>query len=191
MSTMPASRCSAARMTRHRKRRRQGTRCVTVDVSQSEVDALVVRGYLSEEERDNGAAIKLRPHPREIARFADAFHFDPTLLRGIVEIFANHDHPPRPASRIWCHHRRARDHPFRQHHMAVRALAPELLAVNGPDRETVLVWWCEPPCLSAPMQKWEDYLAGVKTVPDNALGKKDVIERAEYGIEVKRQRSDH
>jgi hypothetical protein len=45
-------------MTRHRERRRQGTRCVTVDVSQSERDALVVRGYLSEEERDNGSAIK-------------------------------------------------------------------------------------------------------------------------------------
>jgi hypothetical protein len=45
-------------MTRHRERRRQGTRCVTVDVSQSERDALVVRGYLSEGERDNGAAIK-------------------------------------------------------------------------------------------------------------------------------------
>jgi hypothetical protein len=29
-----------------------------VDVNQSEVDALVVWGYLSEEERDNGAAIK-------------------------------------------------------------------------------------------------------------------------------------
>ena len=58
MSTTPAERSSAARMTRHRERRRQGTRCVTVDVSQSERDALVVRGYLSEEERDNGAAIK-------------------------------------------------------------------------------------------------------------------------------------
>ena len=45
-------------MKRHRERRRQGTRCVTVDVNQSEVDPLVVRGYLSEEERDNGAAIK-------------------------------------------------------------------------------------------------------------------------------------
>ena len=31
---------------------------VTVDVSQSERDALVVRGYLSEEERDDGVAIK-------------------------------------------------------------------------------------------------------------------------------------
>ena len=45
-------------MTRHRERRRQGTRCVTVDVSQSELDALVVRGYLSEGERDNGIALK-------------------------------------------------------------------------------------------------------------------------------------
>jgi hypothetical protein len=38
MSTTPASRSSAARMTRHRERRRQGTRCVTVDVSQRFVD---------------------------------------------------------------------------------------------------------------------------------------------------------
>ena len=59
MSTTPAeSRSSAARARRHRERRRQGTRCVTVDVNQSERDALVVRGYLSEEERDNGTAIK-------------------------------------------------------------------------------------------------------------------------------------
>jgi hypothetical protein len=33
-------------------------RCVTVEVSQSEVAALEARGYLSEEERDDGAAIK-------------------------------------------------------------------------------------------------------------------------------------
>jgi hypothetical protein len=75
--------------------------------------------------------------------------------------------------------------------MPVRALPPELLAANGPDRETVLVWWCEPPCLSATMQKWEDYLAGVKTAPDNALFKEHVLERAEYWIEVKKQRGDH
>jgi hypothetical protein len=58
MSITPASRSSAARMTRHRERRRQGTRCVTVDVSESELDALVVRGYLSEGERINGVALK-------------------------------------------------------------------------------------------------------------------------------------
>jgi hypothetical protein len=33
-------------------------RCVTVDVSQSDRDTLVVWDYLSEEDRDNGAAIK-------------------------------------------------------------------------------------------------------------------------------------
>ena len=59
MSTMhAASRSSASRMKRHRDRRRQGTRCVTVEVSQSEVAALEARGYFSEEERDDGAAIK-------------------------------------------------------------------------------------------------------------------------------------
>ena len=58
MSTTPASRSSAARARRHRERRRHGTRCVTVALNQSERDALVVRGYLAEEERDNGTAIK-------------------------------------------------------------------------------------------------------------------------------------
>ena len=54
----PAERSSAARMTRHRERRRQGTRCVTVEVSQGELDAFVLRGYLGENQRGDGAAIK-------------------------------------------------------------------------------------------------------------------------------------
>jgi hypothetical protein len=59
MSTTSAEyRSSASRTKRYRERRRQGTRCVIVDVNQSERDALVVRGYLAEEERDNGAALK-------------------------------------------------------------------------------------------------------------------------------------
>ena len=59
MSTTPAeSRSSAARTRRLRERRRQGTRCITVHVNKDELAALVVRGYLSEEDRDNGAAIK-------------------------------------------------------------------------------------------------------------------------------------
>ena len=44
MLTTPDSRSSAARMTRHRERRRRGTRCLTVDVSQSEHHACVVFG---------------------------------------------------------------------------------------------------------------------------------------------------
>ena len=55
---MTASRSSASRMKHHRERRRQGTRCVILELSQSERDALVVRGYLSEGERDSGAALK-------------------------------------------------------------------------------------------------------------------------------------
>jgi hypothetical protein len=58
MSTTAAASPSAERTRRHRERRRQGTRCVTVDINQGERDALVVRGYLSERERDNGAALK-------------------------------------------------------------------------------------------------------------------------------------
>ena len=55
---MTASRSSAGQTRRHRQRQREGTRCVTVALNQSERDALVVRGYLAEEERDNGVAIK-------------------------------------------------------------------------------------------------------------------------------------
>jgi hypothetical protein len=53
-----ATRSSASRTKRHRERRRQGTRCVVVDVNQGELDALVVRGYLTEGERGSGAALK-------------------------------------------------------------------------------------------------------------------------------------
>jgi hypothetical protein len=58
MSTTAAASPSAERTRRHRARRRQGTRCATVDINQGERDALVVRGYLSEKDQDNGAAIK-------------------------------------------------------------------------------------------------------------------------------------
>ena len=59
MSTSSAAnRSSAHRSRRHRERRRQGTRCIVVDVNQGELDALVLRGHLSEDERGDGAAIK-------------------------------------------------------------------------------------------------------------------------------------
>ena len=59
MSTTPAdSRSSAARTRRHRERRRQGTRCITVDVNESEVGALVARGYLPEEAHNDPVAIE-------------------------------------------------------------------------------------------------------------------------------------
>ena len=43
---------------RHRQRRRRGTRCITVDVNEGEIAALVARGYLPEEARDDPVAIK-------------------------------------------------------------------------------------------------------------------------------------
>jgi hypothetical protein len=49
---------STDRSRRHRQRRRRGTRCITVDVSELEVSALVVKGYLSEEARNEVKAIK-------------------------------------------------------------------------------------------------------------------------------------
>jgi hypothetical protein len=59
MSTTPAeTRSSAARTRRHRQRRRHGTRCITVHVSEDELAAMVVRGYLPEEVRGDGMAIR-------------------------------------------------------------------------------------------------------------------------------------
>jgi hypothetical protein len=59
MSTTPAGpRSSAARTRRHRQRRRQGTRCITVQVNEDELSALVARNYLAEEARGDGLAIK-------------------------------------------------------------------------------------------------------------------------------------
>jgi hypothetical protein len=59
MSIAPAgSRSSAARTRRHRERRRQGTRCITVHVNEDELSALIVRNYLAEEARGDALAIK-------------------------------------------------------------------------------------------------------------------------------------
>jgi hypothetical protein len=53
-----AFRSSAARTKRYRARRRQGIHCTTVYVNESEVGALVARGYLPEEARNDPVAIK-------------------------------------------------------------------------------------------------------------------------------------
>ena len=49
---------SAERSRRHRQRRRQGTRCILVDLDESKLTALVASGYLAQEERADGVAIK-------------------------------------------------------------------------------------------------------------------------------------
>jgi hypothetical protein len=49
---------SAARVQRYRARRQQGTRCITVHVNKSNLEALIARGHLSEGASQDPAAIK-------------------------------------------------------------------------------------------------------------------------------------
>jgi len=59
MSTVnDAARSSVARTQRYRARRRQGTRCILVDVNEGDIAALVARSYLPEEASRDPAAIK-------------------------------------------------------------------------------------------------------------------------------------
>ena len=54
----PASK-AAERMRRYRKRRRNGLRCNCLDVHETEIDALIRRGLLSNEHRERAKAIEL------------------------------------------------------------------------------------------------------------------------------------
>jgi hypothetical protein len=49
---------STSRTRRYRQRRRRRTRCITVEVNDSEISALVTKGYLAEEARSDSKAIK-------------------------------------------------------------------------------------------------------------------------------------
>ena len=58
MNTAAGPSPSTERSRRHRQRRRLGTRCITVEVNESEIAGLVAGGYLPEEARGDPAAIK-------------------------------------------------------------------------------------------------------------------------------------
>jgi hypothetical protein len=59
MTTIPSGAPSSTeRSRRHRQRRRRGTRCITVTVNELEVSALIFKGYLAEEDRNDAEAIK-------------------------------------------------------------------------------------------------------------------------------------
>jgi hypothetical protein len=58
-STLSAA---ARRMRTHRKRRRLGLRCVTVQLRATEVSELTRRGLLKEEERDDYRAVRNAVH---------------------------------------------------------------------------------------------------------------------------------
>jgi hypothetical protein len=48
---------AAERMRRHRERRREGMRCLSIELHETEIDALVQRGLLKQETRHDQNAI--------------------------------------------------------------------------------------------------------------------------------------
>ena len=65
----PMPNAAAARMRRHRKRRRDGLHCLTVELRETEIDMLICRALLKPEMRHNKNAIINALHD----------HFDLTL----------------------------------------------------------------------------------------------------------------
>jgi len=58
VSTLPPTLSAAAeRMRRHRERRRDGLRCLTIEIRDSEIDSLVRMGLLRPEIRNDANAI--------------------------------------------------------------------------------------------------------------------------------------
>jgi hypothetical protein len=53
----PARSPAAERMRRHRERRRDGLRCLTIELRETEIDALVSMGLLKSEMRNDANAI--------------------------------------------------------------------------------------------------------------------------------------
>jgi hypothetical protein len=53
-----ASSAAAVRMARHRERRRNGLRCLTIELSEAEIDQFIRRKRLAPEDRANPAALR-------------------------------------------------------------------------------------------------------------------------------------
>jgi hypothetical protein len=62
---------SAERMRRYRQRRRDGVRLLTVELVEAEIDELVTRNLLKEEERDDHCAILLAVYAALYAFFGE------------------------------------------------------------------------------------------------------------------------
>ena len=56
--TAPAVSAAAVRMRRHRERRRDGLRCMTIELRETEIAALADRGLLRDETRNDWRAVK-------------------------------------------------------------------------------------------------------------------------------------
>ncbi len=55
LATRPSP--AAERMRAHRQRRRDGLRCLTIELRETEIDALICRGLLKSETRNNSTAL--------------------------------------------------------------------------------------------------------------------------------------
>ncbi len=49
---------AAERMRRHRERRREGLRCVTIELRETEIDTLVQKGLLNADTRNDERAVR-------------------------------------------------------------------------------------------------------------------------------------
>jgi hypothetical protein len=59
-TTAPATRSAAAeRMRRHRERRREGLRCLIIELRETEIDALARNGFLKADARNDPYAIEM------------------------------------------------------------------------------------------------------------------------------------
>ena len=57
-TVLPVTRSAAAeRMRAHRQRRRDGLRCLTIELRETEIDALIRKGLLKTETRNNSSAV--------------------------------------------------------------------------------------------------------------------------------------
>jgi hypothetical protein len=52
------SSAAAERMRRHRKRRRNGLRCLIIELRETEITKLIRRGFLAEETRNDSSAVR-------------------------------------------------------------------------------------------------------------------------------------
>jgi hypothetical protein len=56
-TTEPARSAAAERMRLHRERRRNGMRCLTIELHETEIDGLIRRGLLKPETRNDASAV--------------------------------------------------------------------------------------------------------------------------------------
>jgi hypothetical protein len=58
-ATSPARSAAAERMRAHRQRRRDGLRCLTIELRETEIDALARNGFLKDNARNNLRSIEM------------------------------------------------------------------------------------------------------------------------------------